>query len=57
MRKTIGHGYYKTHNKFVPTLTGRLAASRQVSLNLHRQEQCQSHESDDAYREHRAFKP
>jgi hypothetical protein len=22
---TIGHGYYKTHNKFVPTLTGRLA--------------------------------
>ena len=49
MRKTIGHGYYKTHNKFVPTLTGRLTASRQVSLNLHRQEQCQSHKSDDAY--------
>ena len=24
MRKTIGHGYYKTHNKFVPILTDGL---------------------------------
>ena len=28
MRKTIGHGYYKTHNKFVPILTDGLEASR-----------------------------
>ena len=28
MRKAIGHGYYKTHNKFVPILTDGLEASR-----------------------------
>ena len=32
MRKTIGHGYYKTHNKFVQTIAGMLTASRQMSL-------------------------
>ena len=57
---TIGHEHkvrVTFKNSFVPVLTDGLAASRQVFLNLHRQEQCQSHESDDSYREHRALKP
>ena len=42
MRKTIGHGYYKTHIKFVPILTDGLAASRQVSLYFLRNKQNQA---------------
>lgn len=33
MRKTIGHGYYKIHNKFVPILTdGRATVTAGISL-------------------------
>ena len=53
----IGHGYYKTHNKFVPTLTGRLAASRQVSLYFLRNEQNQAQDRDNPSAEHDPFKP
>jgi len=57
MRKTIGHGYYKTHNKFVPTLTGRLTASRQVSLYFLCNEQYQAQDRYDTRAEHDPLKP